>query len=230
MHAIESKEMQRHRLATAVSVLIDDPDAQPLFKQMSAVLHAGLHDIALTGRGAILNPLLDMALLDEGAYHRVLDLVALKRKMREFLPLEGIDDEKDTPDRRAYMSALMANKRGRTRRLVELWNQLRSDNDALRGVARMEFERLHAMRWLDEKMRREEVLRRQIGQRLLASERRKIADKLWEDVDDELAQLAVFVRHEMHLPLMQRSPAGFVWKVGTLPKPSPVPALQSVSA
>lgn len=227
MRTIETPEMQRHRLEVAVSVLIDDPDAQPLFKQMSAVLHAGLQGIALTGRAAILNPLLNMAQIDEGAYHRILDLVALKRKLRELLPLEGADEEKDTPDRRAYMSSLMANKRGRQRRLVELWNQLRSQNDALRGVARMEFERMHAMRWLDEKNRREEVMRVHVNRRLLASERRKIADKLWEDVDEELEQLAVFVRREMHLPLMQRSVAGFVWKVGTLAK---APALQSVGA
>ena len=182
----------KQALADAVDTLITDADAAALFKQL-----AGVYDLArknvpvrLVGRAAVLNPLLVLWLEDEDA--------------------AGLGPVGDGDYmRRAYMRELMAQKRERGRRLVDLENRLRADNDKLKGTQRMDFERLHANRWYEVKKEREAAARAKFDRRLSTDELAEIATNLWTDVDSELDAFEVFVEKEERQPLSKRSARGF---------------------
>jgi hypothetical protein len=202
-------------LANAVNTLVTDVDAKTMYSQMQGVLEVAARNIpvALVGRPAVLNPLISLALNDEAAYERVMDLVDRKRTEAGLPALSEME-----LDRKAYMREFMAIRRERLRRLVELWNELRSEHDKIRGASRLQFEQLHAARWKDEKDHREISLRGKLGRRLTMDERKQISTQLWEEVDQELASLEEFVRSEIKKPLHSRSKEGFKFLVGSMPK------------
>lgn len=204
-------------LAEAVNTLVQDTDAGSLSHQMHGVLDIAARNIpvALTGRASVLNPLIKLALSDHSAYDRVMELIDRKRNEAGLPPLGAQEHD---PDRRAYMREFMAERRERLRRLVDLWNELRSEDDKVRGQARLAFEQMHAARWKDEKDAREIALRDKLGRRLSMEERRAISAQLWAEVEDELQALAAFVRSEIRKPLQARSKAGFKFMVGVMPK------------
>jgi len=111
------------------------------------------------------------------------------------------------------MRELMATKRERQRRLVELVNMLRPESEKIKGSARIEFERVHAARWLSVNDERQDEAREQLGRRLKANERRALIAKFWEDVDAELNELEEFIRDEIRKPLHQRAPQGYKFKL-----------------
>jgi len=201
---------QKMLLSEAANTLIEDSNATALYQQMM-----GVHELArrgvpvgLTGHAAILNPLLDLMLTDNPAAERLMQLIERKRSESG---LPSLDDKGF--DRKGYMRELMAVKRERQRRLVELVNQLRSDSDKLRGPARLEFERIHAARWFDVRQEREDQLRDTLGRRLSLDERTNIIRALWLEVDSELDALEEFVRAEIRKPLHNRAPTGFQFKL-----------------
>jgi hypothetical protein len=201
---------QKVALAEAANALIDDQDAKDLYKKLQAVYELANRNVPvrLTGRAAVINPLLDMMLEDFPASERVLQLIDRKRKDRG---MEALDDE--VFDRKAYMREFMATKRERQRRLVELTNELRSEDDKLKGSNRMEFERIHAARWLDVKTEREDAMRERLGRRLTAEERKAVIAEFWKEVDLELDELEAFVAEEVRKPLFRRAPNGFNFKL-----------------
>lgn len=205
----------RAALAEAANTLVTDVDAKTLYAQMQGVLEVAAKNIPvqLVGRASVLNPLIALAIGDEAAFRRVMDLVDRKRREAGLDALSEMDI-----DRRAYMREFMAVRRERLRRLVDLWNQLRSENDKIRGASRLQFEQLHGARWIDEKNRREDALRAKLGRRLTMDERRQVGDSLWADVEEELAALEDFVRQEIRKPLHARSKSGFQFQVGAMPK------------
>jgi hypothetical protein len=207
----------KQALAEAANTLVADADAKTLYTQMQGVLEVASRNIPvqLVGRPAVLNPLITLALSDEQAYDRVMDLIDRKRRGAGLAPLQELELA-----RKAYMREFMAIRRERLRRLVELWNELRSENDKIRGASRLQFEQLHGARWKDEKDRREEAMRAQLGRRLTAEERRQVSTQLWEEVEEELAALQAFVREEIRKPLHARSRNGFEFKVGVAPNRS----------
>lgn len=201
---------QKAALLESMECLIEDADAISLFKQMT-----GVYDLArkgvpvrLVGRPAVLNPLLVLWLEDEPAAHRVIDLINRKRSALDRPPIGDQDF-----NRRSYMRELMAQKRERGRRLVELVNELRSEDDKLKGAARIEFERIHANRWFEVKKERENALRAARGRRLTMEELDNIKDQLWAEVDTELDELEEFVRIEVRKPLHARAPGGFNFRI-----------------
>lgn len=208
---------QKAALADAVNLLIQASDADALYAQMSGVIDLARRGIPvrLTGRSAVLNPLVDLADSDPDAYERVLALIENKRAQAKLPQLETGDS---MSNRKAYMREFMAEKRARQRRLVELWNELRSERDKLRGSRRMEFERVHAERWQNEKDARVEQLRKIKNRRLTRDELTSISTQLWNDVDSELDALETFVRAEVRKPILDRSPDGFRFFVGNLQK------------
>lgn len=196
-------------LAEAVETLITDADAEQMFKQLSGVYDLARKDVPvkLVGKAAILNPLLKLWVEDETVAENVIELINRKRKDRGLGPIGDADYM-----RRSYMRELMAQKRERGRRLVDLANRLLSDNDKLRGTARMEFERAHANRWYEVKKQRENAAREQLARRLSATEIADIAQNLWADVDAELDAYEAFVEAEERKPLAARS-KGFDFKL-----------------
>lgn len=211
-----SQANDRAALTEAVNTLIDDDAAKQMYAALAKILELKRQDypVELTGRYAALNPLMELAGKDEDAFERVMDLVARKRSERDLPPLDAGNAEKD---RRVYMRKFMAAKRDRQRRLIELLNQLRSENDKIKGSARLELERVHAARWLDEKDRREKAIRDESGIRMTADERSQISLFIWAEVDAELDALEEFVRVQSRLPLHQRSASGFQFRVGKMP-------------
>lgn len=199
-------------MGEAVSALIEDSDARQMFAQFSGVLELRRQQlpVALTGRPAILNPLLSLAVEDPDVYSTVLDLIDTKRAQRG---LEVLSTAEPEADRKAYMREFMATKRERQRRVIELLNELRADIDKIKGTARMELERVHAARWLDEKDKREHAMRKHVGRRLAMAERKSVSTQLWADVDAELDALEAFVRLQLRLPLTQRT-SSFNFRVG----------------
>lgn len=197
-------------LAEAVETLITDSDAEQLFKQLTGVYDLAKREVPvkLVGRAAVLNPLLELWIEDETVAENVISLINRKRKERDLGPIGDADYM-----RRGYMRELMAQKRERGRRLVELANRLLSDNDKLRGTARMDFERSHANRWYEVKKQRENAAREQFGRRLTALEIADIASNLWADVDAELDAYEEFVIAEERKPLAARSPKGFNFRL-----------------
>lgn len=210
---------EKAAIALAVECLIDDPDAVSIFRQMEAA-----HDLArknvpvrLVGRPSVLNPLIDLWLEDESTAHRVFDLVNRKRSA---LGLPPIGDE--DYNRRAYMRELMAQKRERLRRLANLFNQLRTEDDKIKGPARDEFVRLHGARWNEVKTERENALRDRLDRRLTIEELNEVRTQLWKEVDQELEALEEFVRSEIRKPVHARAPEGFKFML----KPSKASPLQ----
>jgi hypothetical protein len=201
---------QKAALAESAECLIADADAPLLFRQLMGVLDlAQKHvPVRLVGRAAVLNPLLVLWLDDEPAALRVVDLINRKRSQEGHDPLGD-----QNIHRRSYMRELMAQKRERARRLIELVNELRSEKDKLRGAARIEFERTHSNRWFDVKKERENDLREKLDRRLTADEMQEIKDALWADVDRELDDLEVFVRQEVRKPLHERAPGGYMFRL-----------------
>lgn len=197
-------------LAEAVEFLIEDSEAIGLFRQLTGVYELAKKGVPvrLVGRPSILNPLLTLWLEDEAAAARVIALINRKREAHD-LPPVGDQDY----NRRAYMRDLMAQKRERGRRLVELFNQLRSEDEKLQGVTRMEFERYHGNRWFEVKKERELALRQRLGRRLTADEQREINSTLWAEVDQELDDLEAFVQEEVRKPIHARAAGGFRFRL-----------------
>ena len=194
----------------AANALIESPDAFNLFRQLTAVVDVARRDVPvqLIGNAAVLNPLLNLWLEDEDAASRVVQLIVRKREERGLPPVGDADF-----NRRAYMRELMAQKRERGRRLVTLFNELRSEDDRLVGPARTEFERYHANRWYEVKTAREDALRDALDRRLTADEMRNISSQLWEAVDQELNELEEFVRTELRKSFHQRATNGFKFRL-----------------
>lgn len=199
---------QKLLLSEAANALIEEHDAPDLYKKMIGVYEiarAGL-PIQLTGRPAVLNPLLQLFLEDYPSAERVIHLVNRKR------------DDAGAPalgelgfDRAEYMRQLMANKRARETRFMKLWNDMRAEHDQIRGAARMEFMRIHSSRWLGVRDERQDALRARLGRRLTQVERSSVIKQLWGDVDAELDALEAFVQSELRKPIHQRSPNGFIF-------------------
>ncbi len=200
---------QRALLNEAVEVLARDPDAPRLYKQLIGVYEVASKgiDVRLIGRPGVLNPLLEMMLMDYAKFERVMGLVDKAREAEGSDPL-------DEPGfaRRPYMRELMANKRSRESRLIALLNQLRPERDRIQGTAKLELQRVHATRWQGVRTEREEEARVRLGRRLTKAERESIIAKLWDDVDAEIDALEVFVQQELRKPATARSP-GFEFKL-----------------
>ncbi len=197
---------EKEALALAVNTLIEDGDAESMYQAMRGVLAIARRGIPvnLTGRPAVLNPLIALAQSDEEAFDRVIDLCNRKRKERGLTSF-AVDNLK-----RSYMREYMAERRSRARRMSKLWNNLLPTADQIKGNARLDFEQQESAKWYDEKTRREEELREQLGRRLKRDELQSIAQQLWTDVDEDLDNFEKFVDAELAAPITRRrSPHAF---------------------
>lgn len=201
---------QKAEIAEAMTALIESSDAETLYKQLMGVFEVARKGVPvrLTGRPAVVNPLLDLLLQDHPAGERVLQLTNKYRAEKELGPLEGGGFK-----RKPYMRDLMATKRDRQRRLVELVNELRSEHDKIKGSVRIAFEQMHANRWFAVRTEREEAMRKALGRGLSVDKRMDVIAGLWADVTKELDDLEEFVRAEIRKPLSQRAPNGFNFKL-----------------
>lgn len=185
-------------LLPAVTALVTRDDAAFLYDTPAAVVQivvGAKRPVALSGDAAVLNPLLDLASVDKGAYDRVLEVVDDKRKAAGYPPLRQVDQSGF--DKRTYMRDFMAHKRLREKRAVLIENLARSDRDQLRGVPRMEFSRVQSAKW---KARLDAVTEKVRVAHGGAAPREALdlaREQFWQTVDQELDAAEEAVRKKM---------------------------------
>jgi hypothetical protein len=183
-------------LTLAVTALVEHDDASWLYAALvAAVKMQRDYPVALIGRGAVVNPLLALALEDPEAYARVLALVETKRALAELPPLHPPPE--DGFDKTAYMRDFMDRKRQRQRRAAEIENYLRPARAALKGKARIEYMDRVAAGW---KARLDELIdkaRAAQGPRLSAEVLETIRSQFWQSVDEELDAAAEEARRKL---------------------------------
>lgn len=207
----------RGALLHAVNILVADCDSSLLGRTIKLVKVANQVGIELlpVGEAAELLPLAQLAVDNVLKFRNVLELINQRRHDAGLPPLvvEGVTDETSETSRKDYLAQHMREKRARERRIVDAWNSMRSAHDALKGQARMDFQRLHANRWFDAKQQREHDLEVKLGRTPRREELQALQELFWEEVDQELADLEAFAREEMRKPLSQRSPNGFTFRI-----------------
>lgn len=183
--------------------LVKGDDAEDQFKILDAVIRkaAGL-PVKLTGRYTPMNPLLQLRQADSPTYDTVMGWVTDKRKQLNLPPLK--DEQSEV--RREYMREFMAAKRQREGRAVEIENMLRSDNDRLRGTARMEFVRRQSAMWKKERDKLLAAERKAAGTEHIPSDvYSQTLKNFWANVDRQLDEMEELTREEMRRPLTQRA-------------------------
>lgn len=185
---------ERQLVKEATSILCTDDDSRKLYEHMTRAYELARKGVPvrLTGRSAVMNPLIDLMLSDHDTYEAVLQYIVKKRDALGQPPLEDSDQV-----RRDYMREMMVTRRARLSRLVDLWNSMRPEREKLRGKARMEFERVHGNRWFAARGDRELTMREQVGRRLTHQERTNMLISFWKEVDSELDDLEEFARNQM---------------------------------
>lgn len=220
-----SSTIDRNELLQAVNFFCTDQDAQDFYVKLLLTLQfieeSGVRVKGL-GREAIINPLVNQYLENSDTFERVIDLIQTKREQAGLPALVNPADEaesgvqrekrKDQKHRNTYFSNYMFNKRDRERRLIEAWNSMRSERDKVVGTARTEWIRQESARWLNEIEHRINKLVEQEGRRPTRAEKAAIGDKVWEEVEDEIAGLEQFARDQMRLPINQRNKDSYSWR------------------
>lgn len=203
---------KRQQIFEACKSLIDDgKNAQKLYSQLVTVygLNSEGFEIVFAHSSAVLNPLLQVMHARPDKINGLFSLINRMRKDLGHRPFATgfFVKEKDTEafDRKAYMRELMARKRKLSRRLMDAFNALRSDDNKIKGDERKELVLFHENRWSRVLKEREHAMRLSQGRRLNAEERDAIHHDFWLDVDNELHAFEDFVRAQMKIPVTERA-------------------------
>ena len=173
-------------LLDAANVLINDPQASTLYKQLMDVL--GLPDtlpVKLAGDASALNPLLNLGRQNRDKLNRVIDMVELRREARGMEPLRLPTAEKKF-DKNEYQRKLMADRRVRMVKASDIENLRRPPSSQLIGHSRMEFQRVQQGKWSARLAAR---VTQQLGAGPASKEdRARVSEQFWAEVDQELAE------------------------------------------
>ena len=176
----------KQQLAEAANTLINDNKAPELFKTLLDVL--GLPPtlpVKLSGEASVLNPLLAMARRDREAFNRVIDLIETKRANREMSPLRQPTPEAKF-DKNAYQAELMAERRVRQVKAVDIENLRRPPSSQLIGHPRMEFMRVQQGKWMDQL--EAHLAAHKTGKTLTKAKRQEVSAQFWQGIDRELEE------------------------------------------
>lgn len=183
-------------LVQAVEALVTQEDASRWFDALTATARLSrMYPVALTGDAAVLNPLLQLSLADSAAFERVIKLVEAKRAAAGLAPLVPPADTRF--DKTEYMRSFMDQKRQRQRRAVSIENMARSERDALRGRARLDFMDAQAARWKAELDQRIQRARDASGGQLTNAALTGIRTTFWQWLDDQLDEAEEAARRKM---------------------------------
>lgn len=182
----------KQQLAEAANTLIHDNKAPEMFKTLLDVL--GLPPtlpVKLSGEASVLNPLLTMARNDREAFNRVIDLIESKRASREMSPLRQPVTEAKF-DKNKYQAELMAERRVRQIKAVDIENLRRPPSAQLEAHPRMEFMRVQQSKWM--RQLEAQLAARKTGKTITKAQRQEISAQFWQGIDRELeeAEAAVY--------------------------------------
>lgn len=152
--------------------------------QTAKELAPAFRALVLRSDAAVLNVLVDLARADMAGYVLFLDWVDAERVRSGARPLR--EQKVDEFDKVEYMREFMGHKRARENRAVAIENMLRSERDAVKGTARLEFARRQSAKW---KVRLDELIvraREAHGVRLPAEATAALRKQFWASVDQEL--------------------------------------------
>lgn len=177
---------EKQLLAEAANTLINDNKAPEMFKTLLDVM--GLPPtlpVKLSGEASVLNPLLTMARRDREAFNRVIDLIESKRASREMSPLRQPETETKF-DKNEYQRELMADRRVRQIKALDIENLRRPPSSQLIGHPRMEFMRVQQGKWTDQL---ETLLAaHKTGKTMTKAKRQEISAQFWQGIDLQLEE------------------------------------------
>lgn len=182
----------KEQLAESANALLHDPQAPEMYHTLLEVLGLPLKlPVKLTGDAAVLNPLLALARRDRETFTRVIDLIESKRARQELPPLR-CPLEKAKFDKNKYQRELMAERRSRAVKAVDIENLRRPPSSQLIGHPRMEFMRVQLGKWsarFDER-----VAAVKVGKTMPKAQRQTLAAEFLDSLDRELeiAEAAVY--------------------------------------
>ncbi len=173
-------------LEQAMLDLVQEPD--PRYKR--SVLDAAAQwnraaPVRFVGELAVLNPILELMLEDEKAFAQVSMLID-GRRAGAGMEMMWPPEEPEKFDRVANQRRIMAERRARSGRALNLENAVRSERNRLYGNARLEFERRVLAGWGKRLDRTLEAARTRAGGRLSKEEAARIRAAHWANVDAEM--------------------------------------------
>lgn len=191
------------QLVEAIQQLVEADDAHEQVSIMETVAHlARRYPVRLDGRYALLHELMRLMNADPDAYARIKQLINEKRIARG-QPPAWPEPEPPKFDKVVYQLELMAQRRLRSGRAVEIENMLRSERDRLMGNTRLEFERHQLAVW--GKQLKDKLASLKASQGTIPREQQDaIRHKFWSQVDAELDEREAHARQEMLKPSHQR--------------------------
>lgn len=197
--------MSNNELLDAVNELIVAPDAHELYEALRDVVPLALrHPVRLTGRAAIINPLLRLRLDNAEAFLKVFELIERRRTERGYDLLQP-NAEPAGYDKTTYMREFMEQKRVRQRRAAEIENMLRPERDKLIGAHRLEFMRQQSLRWKEQLDAYMTKIKQDNGGSITREMDRMYRNQFWSTVDRHLDEKYEVARRESLKPAHQRS-------------------------
>ncbi len=187
-------DVDKRALLAAVNDLISD--ATPQFKVDAIEAISPLrrrYPVAFTAALAVLNPLLDLRSADPDGYVNVQRLIDNKRVDSGLPPLWPAEGP-ERFDKVEYQRQLMAERRRRAGRALEIENARRPERDRLIGNARLEFERRQLAAWGKELQEKLDSARTAVGGRLPKETQDTMRTQFWESVDARMDEAEAALR------------------------------------
>lgn len=194
----------KQALLAAVNDLVKDPDPGYKLAAMDAVSALRRnYPVVLSGELRVLNPLLGLRTDEPEKYGAVQELIDQKREELGFKPCWP-EPEATQFDKVECQRQLMAKRRARSGRAVDIENAQRGEKDRLIGNARLEFERVTLANWGERVRQAVENAKTAAGGKLPKKEQDAIRDAIWRRIDEELDEREEAIRRELLKPVHQR--------------------------
>lgn len=196
--------VDKQALLESLQFLVSAEDPHGPVTSLEAVLRvARVHPVKLTGELSALNPLLQLALEDREAFEKCKALVDRKREAAG-KPLAWPPEPPETFSKAEYQRQLMAKRRERSGRAVDIENLQRDERDKLVGSRRLDFENHQLKVWGEQLRKILAAARTDAGGSISKEHELAIRTKFWDGVDVALDEKEELVRREMMLPAHQR--------------------------
>lgn len=176
----------KQQLAEAANALIHSPEAPEMYQTLLEVLALPLKlPVKLSGGMSILNPLLAAARRDREAFDKVIDLIESRRASRAMEPLRPLTPEHKF-DKNEYQRELMAERRVRQIKAVDIENLRRPPSAQLVGHPRMEFMRVQQGKWMAQLNALLDAS--SDGKTMAKSQRQEASAAFWASIDRHLEE------------------------------------------
>ena len=187
-------------LLEAVNALINLRDCRYVVDALNAIATINQrYPVMFSGALALYNPLLQMKLTDPDSYANLQALIDRKREAAG-LPLCWPPEEQKKFDKGEYQRQIMAVRRLRAGKAMEIENAQRTDRDRLVGNPRLEFERRILATWgkvLDKKLQQGRAAN---GGKLSKDHTNAIRAAFWDDLEAQLDEAEALVNSERLKP------------------------------